>query len=106
VSEIRLGTAGEQRLRLGEVIAAYGNPSSVVMKSCHGEILSSATCIYSIVYQDRGMELDIGIHEYKKVDIQADTEISTVFLYPLNGRRLNEPGMMWSGYGQYDFSER
>ena len=106
VSEIHLGTAEEQKLLLSEVIAAYGNPSSVVMKSCHGGLLSSATCIYSIVYQDRGMELDIGIRDNKKADVQADTEISTVFLYPLNGPRLNEPGMVWSGYGQYDFNER
>jgi len=104
VSEIHLGTGGEQLLLSG-VNAAYGNPSSVVKGSCHGGFLSQPTCIYSIVYKDRGMELDIGIHDYKKVDIQADTETSTIYLYPLTGSRLNGSGIVWSGYGQYDFDE-
>jgi hypothetical protein len=77
-----------------------------VKKSCHGEILSSATCIYSIVYQDRGMELDIGIHEYQKVDVQADTEISEIYFCSPPGARLDGSEKVWSGYGQYDFSDR
>jgi hypothetical protein len=106
VSEIHLGTAGEQKLLLSEGIATYGNPSSVVKKSCHGGLLSSASCIYSIVYMDRGMELDIGIHDYQKVGVQADTEISTIYFYSPTGARLDGSGIVWSGYGQYDFSDR
>ena len=105
VSEIHLG-AGEKQLLLGDVIAAYGNPSTVVKGSCHGGIVGGSTCIYSIVYPDRGMELDIGIHEYQKVDVQADTEVSGIYFYPLTGERLDALGKVWSGYGQYDFSER
>jgi hypothetical protein len=105
VSEIHLGPGGKQLL-LSEVVAVYGNPSTVVKGSCHGGALSGGTCIYSIVYQDRGMELDIGVHEYQKVDVQADTEVSGIYFYPLTGERLGESGMVWSGYGQYDFSER
>jgi hypothetical protein len=100
VSVIRLGAGGEQKLLLSEVIAAYGNPSTVVKGRCH-----FVTCVYSVVYKDRGMELDIGTSD-KKVDIQADTEISPIFLYPLSEPRLNAAGIQWSGYGQYDFSER
>jgi hypothetical protein len=106
VSEIHLGTAGEQKLLLSEVISAYGNPSSVAKKSCHGELLSSASCIYSIVYMDREMELDIGIHDYQKVDVQADTEISTIYFYSQIGASLDGSGIVWSGYGKYDFSDR
>jgi hypothetical protein len=106
VSEIHLGTAEEQKLLLSEVISAYGNPSSVVMKSCHGGLLSSATCIYSIVYQDRGMELDIGIHDYKKVDVQANAEISTIYLYPQIGSHPDGSVIARSGFGQYDFNDR
>jgi hypothetical protein len=101
VSVIRLGAGGEQKLLLGEVIAAYGNPSAVVKGRCH-----FVTCVYSVVYKDRGMELDIGTYDNKKVDIQADTEISTIFLSPLNEPRLHAAGIQWSGYGQYDFNER
>jgi hypothetical protein len=105
VSEIHLG-AGEKQLLLGAVIAAYGNPSTVVKGSCHGGVVGGSTCIYSIVYPDLGMELDIGIHEYQKIDVQADTEVSGIYFYPLTGERLGEPGVVWSGFGQYDFSER
>ena len=106
VSEIHLGTGENPKLLLSEMLAAYGNPSAVVKGNCHGGVLSGATCIYSIVYKDWGMELDIGIQDYQKVDIQADTEVSGIYFYPLTGPRLYEPGMAWSGYGQYDFSDR
>ena len=102
VSTIKLGTSGEQILRLGEVIAAYGNPSTVVKGSCR----SGATCVYSLVFKEKGMEVDIGIHEAQKVDVQADTEVSGIYFYPLDGSRLDEPGLAWSVYGQYDFSAR
>jgi len=104
VSVIHLGVGGEQKLLLGDVIAAYGNPSSVVKGLCHGSMMNGTTCVYSIVFKDRGMELDIGIHNNKTIEIQADTEISTIFLYPLSEPRLNEPGLVWSGYGPYDFT--
>lgn len=101
VTNLMLATSSDQHLLLGEVIATYGEPSAMVQGSCHGR-----TCIYSLVYTHRGMELDIGTHDPDEVDIQADSEVSAVHFYPLAEPRLSAAGLDWAGYGVYDFSDR
>jgi len=100
VSEIHLGAGGVQLL-LGNVIAAYDNPSTVARGVCR-----NGKCVYSILFKDGGMELDIGMHDDPIADIQAEAEISTIFFYLLSEPRLNASGLEWSGYGQYDFGGR
>jgi hypothetical protein len=107
VPSIHLAIEGEQKLFLGNTVSIFGNPSMVIMNKCFSEPSGSLTCPLYIVFKEKGMALFTSQNN-EKIDLQADTEINKIFLYPVEtiGTKIIGESIAWSGYGSYNFSNK
>ena len=116
ISRIWLYFGSEQNVTVEEIIAYYGEPNYVLVRTCYSIFLSPTKCTIHLIYE-MGMALAyVGIARGRmnnsRIDVLTDTQIDSILLYPAGIQGYldtfvgNQPNVVnelipWRGYGEY-----